>query len=185
LPGGYLDNKKIREDLNVYLASYFKSNEVVKMISNSQLFFNYDVFDQDPKTAGVQMLVASELAAQHLKKIDGIADVYSQQLMTMGDYGEGGLKGMAIRGYHAKRSGDLVIIPESGYFSSSIKTGTTHGTGYSYDTHVPILFYGKGVKTGSSNQYHRITDIAPTVSRILKIQFPSGTTGHPIVEILD
>lgn len=185
LPGGYLDNKKIREDLNAYLALYFPGKELVKIISNGQVFFNHDVFDQDPKSAGVQLLVASELTTQFLKKVEGIADVYSQQHMTMGDYNEGGLKGMAIRGYHQKRSGDLVIIPESGYFSSSSKTGTTHGTGYSYDTHVPILFYGKGIKKGSTNQYHRITDIAPTVSRILKIQFPSGTTGQPIVEILD
>jgi arylsulfatase A-like enzyme len=184
-PGGYLDNKKIREELNAYLAPYFQSNELVKNISNNQLFFNYEVFDKDPKSAGVQMLVASELIIQHLKKVEGITDVYSQTLINMGDYNEGGMKGMAIRGYHPKRSGDLVIIPESGYFSSSSKTGTTHGTGYSYDTHVPILFYGKGVKKGSSSQYHRITDIAPTVSRILKIQFPSGTTGQPILEILE
>ena len=185
MPGGYLDYKKIREDLNAYLAPYYANGEVVKVISNNQLFFNYDVFDNDPKSAGVQMMVASELITQFLKKVEGIADVYSQTLINMGDYNEGGMKGMAIRGYHQKRSGDLVIIPESGYFSSSSRTGTTHGTGYSYDTHVPIIFYGMGVKKGSSSQYHSITDIAPTVSRILKIQFPSGTTGQPIVEILD
>ena len=149
------------------------------------MFFNYDVFDNDPKSAGVQMMVASELITQFLKKVEGIADVYSQTLINMGDYNEGGMKGMAIRGYHQKRSGDLVIIPESGYFSSSSRTGTTHGTGYSYDTHVPIIFYGMGVKKGTSNQYHTITHIAPTVSRILKIQFPSGTRGQRIVEILD
>ena len=111
--------------------------------------------------------------------------MYSKTLIEMGDYNGGGLKGKVIRGYHPKRSGDLVLVVESGWLASTWKTGSTHGSGYQYDTHVPILFYGKGVKQGSSSQYHSITDIAPTVSRILKISYPSGSTGQPISEMLD
>jgi len=74
---------------------------------------------------------------------------------------------------------------EPGWFSSDRKTGTTHGSGYSYDTSVPILFYGAGIKHGSSSQFHTITDLAPTLSVLLKIKFPSGCTGQPITEIVD
>ena len=129
------------------------------------------------------MLVATELATQFLKKVQGIADVYSKSILQMGSYDEQGLKGMVIRGYNPKLSGDLVMVLESGYISANRTVGSTHGSGYTYDTHVPIIFFGKGIKSGSSANYYRITDIAPTVSKILNIRYPSGTTGNPITEI--
>jgi arylsulfatase A-like enzyme len=92
---------------------------------------------------------------------------------------------MAIRGYYPKRSGDIAFILEPGWYESGKIQGTTHGSSYTYDTHVPVLFYGKGIKKGSTSQYHSITDIAPTLSVLLKIKFPNGCTGQPIVEMID
>ena len=57
------------------------------------------------------------------------------------------------------------------------ETGATHGSGYSYDTHVPIVFLGKEIKAGRSRGYVEIIDIVPTVSNLLKIQFPNSSTG--------
>jgi arylsulfatase A-like enzyme len=96
-----------------------------------------------------------------------------------------GIKGMIARGYHFKRSGDVMVQLEPSWIASSYPTGTTHGSTYSYDTHVPILFYGKGVKKGTSASYHTITDVAPTLSVMLKIKFPGACTGQPIVEMVD
>ena len=92
---------------------------------------------------------------------------------------------MAIRGFHPKRSGDVLILLEPGWYSAGKVQGTTHGSPYSYDTHVPILFYGKGVKKGSSVQYHPVTDIAPTMAALLNIKFPSGCTGQPVQELFE
>jgi len=60
------------------------------------------------------------------------------------------------------------------------KTGTTHGAPYSYDTHVPLIFYGWKIPKGSSSDPVTITDIAPTIAELLNIEFPSGNTGKPI-----
>jgi arylsulfatase A-like enzyme len=90
-----------------------------------------------------------------------------------------------VRGYNFKRSGDIAYQLEPSWISGGGAQGTTHGSAYSYDTHVPILFYGKGIKQGATSSYHAITDIAPTLSVLLKIKFPSGCTGQPISEILD
>jgi hypothetical protein len=92
---------------------------------------------------------------------------------------------MIVRGYNQKRSGDVVFILEPAWTSYGGSRGTTHGSTYTYDTNVPVLFYGAGIKKGSSVQYHPITDIAPTLSMLLRIKFPSGCTGQPIVEILE
>ena len=64
-------------------------------------------------------------------------------------------------------------------------TGTTHGSGYSYDTHVPVIFYGKGIKKGTSSALYGIRDIAPTIAKLLQIEFPDGTTGEIINEVLE
>ena len=92
---------------------------------------------------------------------------------------------MVIRGYNPKRSGDVAFVLEPGWYASSKIQGSTHGSPYTYDTHVPMLFYGKGIKKGSTVQYHPITDIAPTISTLLRIKFPSGCTGQPIAELFD
>jgi arylsulfatase A-like enzyme len=63
--------------------------------------------------------------------------------------------------------------------------GTTHGASYSYDTHVPLLFYGMNIKPGSTVNKVNIVDIAPTISTMLHISFPNGTTGKPLKELLD
>ena len=70
-------------------------------------------------------------------------------------------------------------------FRSVGGTGVTHGSGYSYDTHVPVIFFGTGVRHGASSAYHQITDIAPTISTLLEIKFPSGCTGQPVKELID
>ena len=64
------------------------------------------------------------------------------------------------------------------------RTGTSHGSGYSYDTHIPIIFYGNGIKVGASKKEYSITDIAPTLSNLLKIEFPNGNNGQIIDEAL-
>jgi hypothetical protein len=133
----------------------------------------------------VEMLVATELVVNFLMAQDGVANAYSQHLLRQGRYDEEGTKGMVIRGYHPKRSGDVVLVLEPGWYGGSRVQGTTHGSAYTYDTHVPIIFYGHGIKKGSSVKYHRVTDIAPTLSILLNIKFPNGCTGQPVEEIFE
>ena len=86
--------------------------------------------------------------------------------------------------YNQKRSGDVLIVPNTGYISYS-RTGSTHGSPQIYDTHAPLLLFGKGIKHGSTVNRTEIPDIAPTIASLLGIAFPNGTTGRPIVEVLE
>ena len=94
------------------------------------------------------------------------------------------IKTRIINGYNWQRSGDIQLISHDSMLPPYSKTGTTHSVWNSYDAHIPLIFMGWGVKHGESNQAHNMTDIAPTVSALLKIQFPSGTIGKPITEVL-
>jgi phosphopentomutase len=65
-------------------------------------------------------------------------------------------------------------------FMDYAERGTTHGSGYNYDTHVPVLFYGNGIKKGESYNYISITQIAPTVCELLQINQPNSTISVPL-----
>jgi phosphopentomutase len=62
----------------------------------------------------------------------------------------------------------------------SDRQGTSHGSGYSYDTHIPIIFYGNGIKKGVSKKRYEIIDIAPTIANLLKIEAPNSSSGKII-----
>ncbi|UWX54249.1 hypothetical protein NYZ99_14975 [Maribacter litopenaei] len=87
-------------------------------------------------------------------------------------------------GITKKDLGDVLLVLKPGTISYS-KTGFTHGSPQIYDTHAPLLFFGKGIKKGSTVERTEIPDIAPTISALLGIAFPSGTTGKPISKVLE
>lgn len=86
------------------------------------------------------------------------------------------------KGYDPVQNGDIVILEKPGYIEYS-STGTSHGTPYTYDTHVPLIFYGNGIKKGQSFDKKDITQIAPTLSQLLKITYPNGTEAILLEEI--
>lgn len=92
---------------------------------------------------------------------------------------------MVANGYHVKRSGDIQLIMRSGwneeYDVRYPGKGTNHGSWAPYDTHIPLIFYGTGVKPGIDYSRHYITDIAPTVAALLGIQMPNGCVGEAIL----
>ena len=86
-------------------------------------------------------------------------------------------------GHLTKRSGDLYVHYEPSWIEFG-STGTTHGSPYPYDTHVPLLWYGWNVKPGSTSSPVEITDIVPTLSQLLDVQVPDGCTGKPIPNLI-
>lgn len=184
VPAGYFNEEYATAKLNEYLATFYPGKKLIEKISNEQVFLNHSAFDGDARTSGLDMFVVAELTGKFLMTLDGVANYYTEAVIKQSDFNEGGIKGKIIRGHHPKRSGDVAFVLEPGWFEGNSVQGTTHGSPYAYDTHIPMLFFGCGVKQGTSSVYHPITDIAPTVSVLLKIMFPNGCTGQPITELL-
>ena len=90
------------------------------------------------------------------------------------------------RGLHPRRSGDILFLLDPGWLSDAnyFRAGTTHGTPYAYDTHIPLLWYGWKVPVGATHAPVSITDIAPTLAAMLRIMEPSGNTGKIIEPLL-
>lgn len=107
--------------------------------------------------------------------------VYTQE-EVLGATGQDYYLNFIFKGYDPKQNGDLVILQGTGYVES-IETGTTHGTPNNYDTNVPLLFYGWNVPKGESVKKEYITEIAPTLSKMLKITTPNGSESEVLEEL--
>lgn len=185
VPAGYFDYSGVKKSLSEFMNQYFPGREVIESIDGHQVFLNHDAFQRDPKSGGVDFLIATELVVRFLMEQDGVANAYTENIIRASAFTEGGIKGMITRGYNAKRSGDVVIVLEPGWYGAGRPQGTTHGSPYSYDTHVPVLFFGAGIRKGMTTRAYTITDIAPTLSLLLDIRLPNGCTGHPVVELFE
>lgn len=94
------------------------------------------------------------------------------------------IKTSMINSYNFKRSGSIQIVPDPGWMPAYSQKGTTHGSWNPYDTHIPLLFMGAGIRQGSTNRIISMTDIAPTLAALLNISLPSGNVGIPIDEVI-
>lgn len=89
-----------------------------------------------------------------------------------------------LRGFHPARSGDVVLVFKPYTLPGNHTSGTTHGSPFSYDSHVPVLLYGSPFKPGRYADRVWITDIAPTLSAAFRVTEPSGCEGTPFVKVL-
>ena len=80
----------------------------------------------------------------------------------------------ALNDYDAVRSGDALLIPRRGVIVYPDPRGSTHGSQYDYDTHVPLIFWGAGVKAGVSDAERTPYDFAPTVGKLLGVDLPDA-----------
>jgi hypothetical protein len=89
----------------------------------------------------------------------------------------------AALSYHSARSGDLMVLPKEYWFMSprSMADGTTHGRPYEYDTHVPVMFFGGGIKGGRSKVTVAPADISPSLAELAAVKLPSAE-GHALSE---
>lgn len=175
---GYMDSKKLEEYLKEHLKKDLGNETYIKDISNNQIFLDYEKLN----AARLEASYVQEYLAQLLINYPQIDKVFTREALTNNDF-TNGVGALIQNGFHHKRSGDVVFVLEPGVIVYS-KTGSTHGSPQSYDTHVPLLFYGLGIHKGRTTNRTHIIDIAPTISSLLKISFPNGATGNPISEVL-
>lgn len=166
--------KSLTDTLNKLLEAQFKAKELVRSEITDQVDFDRNKIN------------ALHLDFDAIKKVSVIFLQQQPGIMYAVDMDEIGevpvpepLKSMLINGYNRKRSSPLRIVLDPGA-ERGVAKGTDHGTLHPYDTHIPLLFMGWGIRHGSTNATVHITDIAPTISALLHIQMPNGNIGQVI-----
>ncbi len=176
--GGLYPAAEALRNLNTTLEQQFKVKGLVKSLGNYQVNLNNLAIASNK----LDVAAIKKTAIDFLTKTQGILYVVDMTDVQNASI-PSAYKEQILNGYNAERSGILQIIPKPGYYSGS-RTGTTHGTISPYDTHIPMVFMGWGIKQGKSNTPYNMTDIAPTISALLRIQEPNGNIGKPITEAL-
>ena len=174
LPAGVVDAAMSSRDVKTALKTAFGEGEFIIAEDNSQLYLNANLMEEK-KISYTQIY---EIVRKTLLKRDDVADVIDLHNLansTLPDYQLSYVK----NGFNPRRSGDIMVVLNPSWFAGR-KQGTTHGSLYRYDTHVPLLFYGWKVKSGETTLRTNISDISPTVADLLNILEPNGSVGNVI-----
>lgn len=182
-PYGAISEKSLKNQLNGRLQSKFNCKDtLIRYIGNQQIWLD----DRAIQKNNLDFDQALDYLAGELRRIEGVYQVYRvDELQRLSDAYP--FMRLIQRGIYPKRCGHLFFQLEPGWHDGLDylgNGGTTHGSTYPYDTHVPLLWYGWRIQPGETHERIEITDIAPTVAAMLRIAPPSGCSGKPIVPLL-
>jgi predicted AlkP superfamily pyrophosphatase or phosphodiesterase len=178
IPAHYLNFGKFKKAALEVTKKYFNSVELIENISNYQIFLDKDKIE----SLGLDKNSVAEKLADEVINFNGIYKAVTAKTLQTTNFTDGILNSLQ-NGYNQKFSGDVLLVPYPATLTGG-RTGTSHGSGYSYDTHIPVIFYGNGIKKGVSKKSYEIIDIAPTISNLLQIEAPNSSTGKIIDEAL-
>ncbi len=178
LAAGYFDERSFIAQMDSLLVDKFEVEGLIKKVSNDQVFFDTALLQQND----IDFTSAQDFLSTHMRNYPGINKVFTRDAMVNSNFTTG-MAALVQRGFHHRRSGDVIFILDPSTIVYS-RQGSTHGSAQSYDTHVPLLFYGAGIQKGTTSERTSITDIAPTISSLLKISFPNSAIGNPISKVL-
>jgi hypothetical protein len=161
------------------LSTQFHVSSLVRSITNYQVNYDFNKI----KSENLNLDAVKNVTIEYLQRQPGILLV--ADMTAIGRYPiPERIKQMMINGYNFKRSGQVQIILNAGWMDGYYKTGATHGGWNPYDTHLPLLWYGWGIKRGKLNREVQATDISATLAAILHVQMPNGCIGHVIEEVI-
>jgi len=176
MPGGRLVTKTLTDKATAALTARYGEG---KWFTSAPEYLNLDLID----SRHLDRAEVERVAAQAMETVPHIARVYTRAELESGSV-TGDRVGRAFTlAYFPQRSGELFVLPEPYWMFAA--TGSTHGTPYWYDAHVPVIFMGPGIKPGTYSEPVAVNDIAPTLSDILGVDTPSGSMGRILSEILD
>ncbi len=178
LPGGVFSDRNVMSDLNAGIKAKFGIADAIVSNFNYQIHFNREKID----TSNIDKKALNTWVVNHLLKLESVLNAFPTAEILTSPMPQL-LREKLANGFFYNRSGDIQIILKPGYIDGG-STGTTHGLWNPYDAHIPLLWYGWGIKQGRSNKEVFMHDIASTLAALLHIQSPSGNIGKPIEEVL-
>lgn len=180
LPVGYWNPEPMKARVDSALLARYERSDLILKYENDQFFLNRPAIHEAQLNAQDMARFVAHVAEQ----FEEVQRTLTAQDLRSSSFSEGA-EANVQRGWHAKASGDIVVMLKPGFLEYS-RTGTSHGSPYAYDTHVPFLIMGPGIPEGQRS-YRRtaIRDIAPTLSALLGFPRPSATTGQPMLDLFD
>jgi predicted AlkP superfamily pyrophosphatase or phosphodiesterase len=167
-----IEEGTVKNILKDVLFKSYGSNQLISKVMNSQIYLNDEIIN----SLNLSFNSIEKTIINTLNQLEYIDKVYTSEDIINGNF-DSGYDLLIQNGYNVLRSGDIIFKLKENVISYGNK-GTTHGSGYTYDTHVPLIFFGKKIVQGESNVKTKITDIAPTIAKLLGLKQMSDSTGE-------
>lgn len=178
-PAKYIDRNG-QADFAKKVNENFKVNNLILDFQNYHIYLNDRVID----SAGLKKSEVKKYLIDLLNKDENLLVAFDNEFIDKVNLPRE-VRERFLNGFNYKRSGDIQVVLKPGHlYSWGNNTGSTHGSWHPYDSHIPLLWMGWGIQKGKSNKVRYMTDIAPTIAAILRIQMPNGAIGQPIIEAI-
>ena len=179
MPGGRLSDMRLANRISEALDKRYGAGKWLLPGSALMPYLNLELIHSHK----LDVAEVENVAAAAARTEEHIARVYTWHELQNGNVQRDDIGRAFSLGFFGPRSGNLFVLQEPYYLFDA--TGTSHGTPYGYDNHVPVIFLGPGIKPGTYRRGIAVNDIAPTLATILQVETPSGSIGHVLTEILE
>ncbi len=177
MPGGRLNQSDLFRTISTALAAKYGDGQWIVGASGPIPYLNYNLIRDKKLIPGeVERTAADAIRAQ-----PHIFRVFTREQIMYGAAAQDRFSTRVRNGFYPSRSGDIVVVPDAYWIYEA--HGTSHGTPFNYDTHVPVMFMGPNIAPGRYDEQIAVNDIAPTIATILEIEFPSGSVGRVLREM--
>ncbi|MBV9768930.1 MAG: alkaline phosphatase family protein, partial [Bryobacterales bacterium] len=178
IPAGRFSGAEVSRTIESALGEKYGPGKWILASSEQGPYLNHDLLREKRAV----LSEAEEIAAEAVRKLPYIFRVYTSTQMEHQNLSGEPIGTLMQRGYYPGRSADLFIVQKPYWIASP--SGTSHGTSFSYDTHVPVIFFGRGIRSGRYDENIRVADVAPTLAALLGVNTPSGSVGRvlPVIE---
>ncbi len=178
MPGGRFGAGTVEKAIETALVARYGEGKWVVASFESATYLNSALIAQKK----LDHAEVDRTAAEALAAMPHVMSVYTREQIMNGGVREDPTGMRVANGFYPSRSGDIFVQLEPYWLFGGGTSGTSHGTTFDYDTHVPVIFMGPGIKPGKYYNSIAVNDIAPTLAAILNIETPSGSVGHILSE---
>ncbi|MEP2532446.1 alkaline phosphatase family protein [Shimia sp.] len=159
------------------------SSDLIQNFSNPYLYLNQELISEK----GLDPAVVEQAVAEELRKLPGIAYATGSSALRAGSFPRTKITDAVLANFHSERSGDIYVVFEPHWFVADfdgLTVASAHGSPWTYDTHVPLIFVGPGILPHTIVRRVETVDVAPTVAAYLGTKHPSGAIGEPLPEAM-
>lgn len=178
LPAANLDSKALRDEINSLLSKrYGKKADYLLDLDYPLAWLN----DQAFASAGRKEAEAETDAGQAMTEA-GLAGYFTKSQLARGETPNTEAGRRYAHSYSPEGGWYVIGVPPPFHVGTS--KGTDHATPFSYDTHVPLAFYGLAFQPGVYRTHAEPVDLAVTLASLLGINPPAQATGRVLTEAL-
>jgi len=178
MPGGRLSEARLLDRVSSALVKRFGPGKWLLPGSATNLYLNLELV----QARKLNMKDVEQVAADAARGEAHVARVFTRDELLSGEVQRDEIGRAFSLGFYGQRSGDVLVLQEPYYLFDA--TGTSHGTPYDYDSHVPLIFMGPGIQARTYFGKVAENDVAPTLAAMLGIEAPSGSVGRVLSEMI-